>query len=174
MANIITFDGKTPNIHKNTFLAVSVDIIGDVTLEEGVSIWNNSTIRGDMNSIRIGKYTNIQDNSVVHVDTPHEKTPHVGPTVIGEYVTIGHGAIIHACTLEDACLIGMGAIILDGAVVGKGTIVGAGAVVPPHMVIPPYSMVLGVPGKVIKSLPEESLEERIAHAKRYWERTSKY
>lgn len=174
MANIISFEGKNPDIHVHSFLAVSSDIVGDVTLAEGVSIWNNTTIRGDMNYIRVGKFTNIQDNSVVHVDTSIPDNPINGPAIIGEYVTIGHGAIIHACTLEDACLIGMGAIILNGAVIGKGSIVGAGAVVTSNTVIPPYSLVLGTPGKVVKTLPEESLSERIAHAERYWERAKKY
>jgi len=174
MANIISFGGKTPVMHESSFLAVSADIIGDVVLAEGVNIWNNATVRGDENCIRIGRYTNIQDNCTVHVDTSLPGRPEPGPTNIGEYVTIGHGAIIHACTLGDACLIGMGAIVLDGAVIGKGSIVGAGSVVTPGTVIPPYSLVLGIPGKVVKTLPEESISERISHAERYWERAKQY
>ena len=174
MANIITVDGKAPLIHPESFLALSADIIGDVTLAESVSIWNNTTIRADVNYVRIGKFTNVQDNSIIHVDTQGRSYPNVGPTLIGEYVTIGHGAIIHACTLEDACLIGMGAIILDGALIGKGSIIGAGAVVTPNSIIPPYSLVMGVPGKVVKTLSEESLSQRLEHAKHYWELTNKY
>jgi len=169
MANIITFEGKTPEIHESCFLAVSADIIGDVVLAEGVSVWNNATIRGDINHIRIGRYTNVQDGSVVHVDRRRADQPDWGPVIIGGYVTIGHGAIIHACTIEDACLIGMGSIVLDGAVIGKGSIIGAGALVPPNAKIPPFSMVLGTPGKVVKTLLEESLEDRLFHAKRYHE-----
>ena len=174
MANIITFEGKTPEIHPTNFLAISADVIGDVVLGEGVSIWNNVTIRADLNSIHIGRYTNVQDGSVVHIDRPRPDQPEWGKVVIGENVTIGHGAIVHACTIEDACLIGMGAIVLDGAVIGKGSIIGAGALVPPNAKIPPFSMVLGTPGKVIKTLPEESLEDRLAHAKRYHEYANKY
>ena len=168
MANIIPFEGKTPVIHQNSFLAISADVIGDVVVGEYVNIWNNATVRGDLHYIRIGKYANIQDGCVVHVDNPREGQPNWGPTIIGEYVTIGHGAIIHACTLEYGCLVGMGAIVLDGVVVGKGAVVGAGAVVAPNTVIPPFSLVLGTPGKIVKSLPEASINERIIHAERYW------
>ena len=174
MANIITFEGKAPNIDESAFLAVSADIIGDVLLAEGVSVWNNVTIRGDVCYIQVGRYTNVQDGSVIHVDTPNPGLNDWGPVIIGEYVTIGHGAIVHACTIEDACLIGMGAIVLDGAVIGKGSIIGSGALVPPNAKIPPFSMVLGTPGKVTRTLLPESLEDRIAHAKGYCELASKY
>jgi len=174
MANIITFEGKTPEIHESVFVAVSADIIGEVALSEGVSIWNNTTLRADINQIRIGKYTNVQDGSVIHVDRRRPDEPGWGLANIGEYVTIGHNAIIHACTIEDCCLIGMGSIILDGAVIGKGSIIGAGALVPPHAKIPPFSMVLGTPGKVVKTLLEESLQDRLFHAKSYHEIANKY
>ena len=174
MANIISVDGKAPAIHQNSFLAGSADIAGDVRIAEFVSIWNHATLRGDVNYISIGKYTNIQDNSVIHVERPAPDNPERGAVIIGEHVTVGHGVILHACTLEDACLIGMGAIVLDGAVIGKGSIVGAGSVVTGRTVIPPYSLVLGSPGKVVKTLPEQSLAERIAHAESYWELTKKY
>jgi len=174
MANIIAFDGRTPNIHEVSYVAPSADIIGDVVLEEGANIWFHVTIRGDVECVRIGKFTNIQDNAVVHVERPTETRPNTGPTIIGDYVTVGHSAIIHACTIEDCCLIGMGAIVLDGAVVGKGSIVGAGAVVTPGTIIPPFSMVLGTPGKVAKELPQESIKERIAHAERYSARGLQY
>lgn len=174
MANIIAFDGRTPNIHKVSFVASSADIIGDVRLGEGASVWFHTTIRGDVNHITIGKCTNIQDNSVLHAESSRPDMPDVGPTRIGDYVTVGHGVIIHACTIEDCCLIGMGAVILDGAVVGKGSIVGAGAVVTPGTVIPPFSMVLGMPGKVVKELPQESISDRIAHAERYSARGLQY
>ena len=174
MANIITLEGKTPDIHTNCFLAESASVIGEITLSEGVSVWYGVTIRADIGPVRIGSYTNIQDGSVIHVDTPRPDQPDWGPVIIGEYVTIGHGAIIHNCTIEDACLIGMGAIVLDGAVIGKGSIVGAGALVPPNANIPPFSMVLGTPGKVVKTLLEESLQDRINHASRYWELAKKY
>ena len=174
MANIITFEGKVPDIHPDSYAAPSADVIGEVALLQYVSIWNHATLRGDINAIRVGKYSNIQDGCVVHVDRPRPDQPGWGATIIGEYVTVGHGAILHACTLEDACLIGMGAIVLDGAVIGRGAIVGAGAVVTPNTIIPPFSLVLGTPGKVVKTLPEESIAERQAHAERYWEYAKKY
>jgi len=174
VANIIAFEGKTPEVHPDCFLAVSADIIGGVALAEGASVWNNVTIRGDINRIQIGKYTNVQDGSTIHVDRPRPGQPEWGPTIIGEYVTIGHNAIVHTATIEDACLIGMGAIVLDGSVIGKGSIIGAGALVPPNTVIPPFSMVLGTPGKVVKTLLPESYEDRIKHAKNYYALAQKY
>ena len=174
MANIISFGGHTPSIHKNSFVALSADIIGEVSIGECANIWNNVTIRGDLHYIRIGKYVNVQDGSVLHVNLRKADQPDHGAVIVGDYVTIGHGAILHACTLEDACLIGMGAIVLDYAVIGKGAIIGAGAVVTPNTVIPPYSMVFGTPGKVVKTLPEESLNDRLMHAKYYWELAQQY
>ena len=174
MANIISVRGNIPEIHENTHLAPSADVVGDVHLGEHVNIWNHATLRADVNYIRVGRCTNIQDNCVIHVDVPKPDDLDWGSTIIGDYVTVGHGAILHACKVEDACLIGMGAIVLDNAVIGKGSIVGAGAVVTPRTVIPPYSMVLGAPAKVAKTLPEQSVQERIAHAQKYWELAKEY
>ena len=174
MANIITFEGVKPFVHEQSFLAVSADLIGSVFIGEGVSIWNNTTLRGDINDIRIGKLSNIQDGSTLHVDRRKPESPGLGSTLIGERVTVGHGVILHACTVDDCCLIGMGSIVLDGAVIGKGSIVGAGAVVTPGTIVPPFSMVLGTPGRVVKTLDELTLEDRIAHAERYWELAQKF
>ena len=140
------FEGHSPKLHERTYVADGARVIGDVTLGEFSSIWYNCTVRGDVNKITIGRYTNIQDNSVVHVADLHE-------TIIGDFVTVGHNAVLHACTVEEHVLIGMGSVVLDGAVIGKGSIVAAGAVVSPHTVIPPYSLVTGIPGKVLKTLP---------------------
>lgn len=142
------FEGKLPEINKKTYLAEGAIVVGDVVIDEYASIWHNTVVRGDVNYIKIGKYTNVQDNSVVHVADEH-------PTIIGDYVTVGHGAIVHACEIEDHCLIGMGSIIMDGAKIGRGSIIAAGALVKANEVIPPYSMVVGIPGKVIKSIPEK-------------------
>lgn len=157
------FEGKTPNLHEKSYVAEGAVVIGDVTLGEYGSIWHNVSIRGDVNKVTIGRYSNIQDNSVVHVADNH-------PAVIGDYVTVGHSAIVHACTVEDYCLIGMGSVILDGAIVGRGSIIAAGAVVAPKTVIPPFSMVVGVPGKVIKQLPEnvESTHSQAVKYKTLW------
>lgn len=144
---IIEFQGISPTLDKKTFIADGAKVIGAVTMKEFSSVWFNTVVRGDVNRIEIGCYSNIQDNSVVHVADDR-------PTIIGDYVTVGHGAIIHGCTIEDHCLIGMGATVLNGAVIGKGSIIAAGALVKENQVIPPNSLVVGVPGKVVKSIPE--------------------
>ncbi|MSO29814.1 MAG: gamma carbonic anhydrase family protein [Acidobacteria bacterium] len=139
-----------PTVHPSAFVDVSAQVIGDVHLGLESSVWMNVVVRGDVNSIRIGARTNIQDLTMVHVmrDT--------NPTVIGDNVTIGHSAVVHGCTIEDRCLIGMGAILLNGCVVGTGSIVAAGTLVPEGMVVPAGSMVMGLPGKVRRALtPEE-------------------
>lgn len=139
------FEGFSPILDEKTFLAEGARVIGKVKIDEYSSVWFNTVVRGDVNSIEIGKYVNIQDNSVVHV-ADH------WPTIIGDFVTIGHGAVLHGCTVEDHCLIGMRAVVLNGAVIGRGSIIAAGALVRENDVIPPYSLVVGVPGKVIKTL----------------------
>ena len=134
----------------SAYVDVSAQVIGDVQLGPESSVWMNVVIRGDVNYVRIGARTNIQDLTLVHVmrDT--------NPTVIGDNVTIGHSAVVHGCTIEDRCLIGMGAILLNGCVIGSGSIVAAGTLVPEGMQVPPGSMVMGVPGKVRRALtPEE-------------------
>ena len=139
-----------PTVHPSAFVDVSAQVIGDVHLGPESSVWMNVVVRGDVHSIRIGARTNIQDLTMVHVmrDT--------NPTVIGDNVTIGHGAVVHGCTIENRCLIGMGAILLNGCVIGTGSIVAAGTLVPEGMVIPPGSMAMGLPGKVRRALtPEE-------------------
>ena len=138
------FRGKSSIIPDSCYISESVDLIGDVTLGENVSLWFGTVVRGDMHFITIGNRSNIQDNSVVHVTTD------ISPTRIGEEVTVGHNAIIHGATIEDRCLIGMGSIIMDDVVVGEGSIVGAGAVVPPNMIIPPRSLVVGLPAKIVR------------------------
>ena len=143
------FEGKLPIISEKSFVAEGAQLIGNVIMEEYSSVWFNVVARADINVIKIGEYTNVQDNAVIHVDDNF-------PVTIGNYVTVGHGAIIHGCRIEDHCLIGMGATILNGAVIGMGSIIGAGALVKENEVIPPYSMVVGVPGKVIKHLSENT------------------
>jgi carbonic anhydrase/acetyltransferase-like protein (isoleucine patch superfamily) len=139
-----------PTVHPSAFVDASAQVIGDVHLGPESSVWMNVVVRGDVHYIRIGARTNIQDLTMVHVmrDT--------NPTVIGDDVTIGHSAVVHGCTIENRCLIGMGAILLNGCVVGTGSIVAAGALVTEGMVIPPGSMVMGLPGTVRRALtPEE-------------------
>lgn len=153
------FESVLPLLDEKTYLAEGAQIIGSVTIDEYSSIWHNVVVRGDVNSIKIGKYTNIQDNSVVHVSDEHS-------TEIGDYVTVGHGAIVHGCTIGDHCLIGMGSIVMDGAVIGRGSIVAAGAVVLENQVIPSFSLVAGIPGKVIKNV-REKLDSLHAQALKY-------
>lgn len=148
MSTIKTFKGIAPTLDIKSFIADNATVIGAVTLKEFASIWFNTVVRGDVNKIEIGRYTNVQDNSVVHVADDY-------PTRIGDYVTIGHSATIHGCTIEDHCLIGMGAIVLNGAVIGQGSIIAAGALVREKQVIPPNSLVVGVPGKIVKTIPED-------------------
>ncbi|MDT8903411.1 gamma carbonic anhydrase family protein [Anaeroselena agilis] len=142
------FEGNKPNVDPKAFIAEGARVIGKVTLQEFSSVWFNTVVRGDVNRIEVGRYSNVQDNSVIHVADNY-------PAIIGDFVTIGHNCVIHAATVEEHCLIGMGAVILTGAVIGKGSIVAAGAVVRENQVIPPYSLVVGLPAKVIKTIPDE-------------------
>jgi carbonic anhydrase/acetyltransferase-like protein (isoleucine patch superfamily) len=153
------FLGCPPTIHAGAWIGPGVFLVGDVTVGEGASIWPGCSLRGDIAPIRIGAWSNIQDNAVVHVADDL-------PACIGEWVTVGHQATVHACTIEDEVLIGMGAVILDGARIGTRSIVGANATVPPGTVIPPGSLVLGSPGRVVRTL---SLEEQ-ADVRRWAER----
>ena len=140
---VISYKGTRPLLHKNTFIAAGAKVIGAVTMRNASSVWFNTVVRGDVNEIEIGEYSNVQDNCVSH-----------SRTIIGDYVSVGHSSVLHGCSVEEHCIIGMGAVILDGVVVGKGSIVAAGALVKENEIIPPYSLVVGLPGKVIKSIPE--------------------
>ena len=157
---VITVYGKTPDVGSAAFVAPNATLAGDVVLAAGSSVWYGAVVRGDTGAIRIGKNSNIQDNSVVHVIRDV-------PTLIGDHVAVGHGVVIHSATIEENCLIGMGAVILDQAVIGHGSIVAAGAVVSPRTVIPPHSLVMGVPGKPVKTLDPSTEEARIKHALTY-------
>lgn len=157
------FEGKSPVINEKTYIAEGGQVIGDVAMDEYSSIWHNTVVRGDVSYIKIGKYSNIQDNSVVHVADDC-------PTIIGDYVTVGHGAILHGCKIEDHCLIGMGSVVLNGSVVGRGSIIAAGAVIKENQIIPPYSLVVGMPGKIIRAIPEkiDSIHAQAVKYKTLW------
>lgn len=148
------------NIDSNVFIAPGARIIGDVNIKSGSSIWYNAVLRGDEGAICIGSNTNIQDLVMVHVSKN-------APTVIGDNVTVGHGAIIHGCTIEDNVLIGMGSIILDRAQIGKNSIVGAGSLVTQGKCFPENSLILGSPAKVKRSLTAEEIENVQSSAKNY-------
>lgn len=151
---------KVPIIKNNAFIAPGAKIIGDVFIDDHSSIWYNTVLRGDINMIKVGKNTNIQDNSVVHVENDQG-------VIIGDYVTIGHNAIIHGCTIREGVLIGMGAIIMNGCIIGKGSIIGAGSLIKENSEIPPSSLVVGLPGKIIKKVDKSTLKENTNWAKKY-------
>lgn len=161
MAKILGYKDKLPEIGKQVFLADGSIVVGDVSLGDDVSVWFNTVIRGDVHYIRIGARTNVQDLSMLHV------THDTHPLIIGEGVTIGHNVVLHGCTIEDYCLIGMGAIVMDGAVIGHHSIVGAGAVVTGGKVFPPYSMIIGSPATLKRELNDKEKAGLEASAQRY-------
>lgn len=142
------FEGNRPELDAQTFVADGARLIGKVVMKEYSSVWFNAVVRGDVNRIEIGRYSNIQDNSVIHVTDDFA-------TIVGDHVTVAHGCVLHGCVVGDHCLIGMGAVLLSGSVIGKGSIVAAGAVVREGQVVPPHSLVAGVPAKVLKEVPGE-------------------
>lgn len=156
---LMAFQGIQPKIDPKSFVAETANVIGKVEMKEFSSVWFNTVVRGDVNRIEIGRYSNVQDGSVVHVADGFA-------AIIGDFVTIGHGAIVHACTIEDHVLIGMGATVLDGAVIGRGSIVAAGAVVTKGTIVPPHSLIAGVPGKIIKTLGDD-VQQMHAQAVKY-------
>ena len=161
---IHSFIGKSPEFDETNWIAPSADVIGDVVMGKYSSIWFNATVRGDVNRIHLGDYSNVQDNAVVHV------TNRTAPTHIGNHVTIGHSAVVHGCTLEDNVLVGMGAIILDHAVIGHDSIIGAKALVTSRMVVPPRSMVLGAPARVVRQLTDDE----VAYIRKFADNYVKY
>lgn len=165
---IRTFQGIKPKIAKSAFIEETAVVIGDVVIGEDCSVWFHSVIRGDVNYIRIGDRTNVQDLCVLHV------THDTAPLVIGNDVTIGHNVVLHGCTIKDRVLIGMGAIIMDGAVIGADCVVGAGALVTEGTIVPPKSLILGSPAKVKRPVTDkelawikESAQNYIKYAKQY-------
>jgi carbonic anhydrase/acetyltransferase-like protein (isoleucine patch superfamily) len=155
------FRGVQPNVHSTAYVDESAQIIGDVQIGEESSIWMNVVIRGDVHHVRIGRRTNVQDGTIVHV----MRGTHA--TVIGDEVTIGHAAVIHGCTLRDRVLIGMGAILLNGVEVGEDSIVAAGTLLPEETKIPSRSLVMGSPGKVRRTLSESEVASIRDYAERY-------
>ncbi len=167
---LIKFQNYIPKIGKEVLICDGAKVIGEVELGDNVSIWYNCVLRGDVNYIKVGNNTNIQDLSVVHVWHRKKGIQNSGyPVIIGNNVTIGHNCIIHACNIEDNCLIGMGSIIMDGAKISKDSIVGAGAVVTKGKQFPPRSLILGNPAKLIRNLSQEEVEEIGKSALRYIE-----
>ena len=164
---IYRYKKHNPETGKAAFVAESADIAGEVYMEENASVWYNVSIRGDLKPVYIGKNSNVQDNSVIHV-------AHEFPARIGEGVTVGHGVILHACTIGDNSLIGMGAIVLDGSSIGEESIVGAGALVTQNKEFPPRSLVIGSPAKVARSLSDEEVASIRKNADEYVELAKEY
>ena len=156
------FDGKFPKIDQDAYVSPRASLIGDIEVGADSSIWEFAVLRADFNSIRIGKSTSIQDNVTVHVTFPH-------PTTVGDFCTCGHNCVLHACEIEDHVVVGMGAVVLTGAKVGAGSVIGAGSVVTNDTIIPANSLVLGIPGKVKKEVPETLRESFLAGAELYVE-----
>ncbi|MCL2660018.1 MAG: gamma carbonic anhydrase family protein [Acidobacteriaceae bacterium] len=158
---IRSYQGKTPVVPASCYVDVSAQVIGDVVLGEQASVWMSAVVRGDVNSIRIGARSNVQDCAVLH------GMRYVYPVIVGEMVTIGHNATVHGCVIEDQVLVGIGAAILNNARIGEGSIIAAGAVVPENTVIPPNSLVVGIPGKVKKTLGDEDRKLILQYAQNY-------
>ena len=161
------FDGQVPNVHKDSFIASSADVIGNVFIGEHSNIWFGAVLRGDMNYISVGAYTNIQDNSTVHNDEDF-------PAIIGDYVTVGHNSILHGCKISNNTLIGMSSTVLNGAEIGAYTIIGAGSLVTQGKKIPSGVLCMGVPAKVIRELTIEEKESIGISAQHYVELSQKY
>jgi carbonic anhydrase/acetyltransferase-like protein (isoleucine patch superfamily) len=168
MAILRPFGGKTPIAHPSAFIAEGAVVLGDVEVGEGSSIWFGCVVRGDVNFIRIGARTNVQDLSVLHV------TSKTHPTIVGDEVTVGHRVVLHGCTIKDRCLVGIGAVVMDGAVVGPEAVIGAGSLVPPGMVVPPRTLVMGSPAKVKRDLTVEEVEALRRSADNYVEYAARY
>ena len=161
------FGGRTPRVASCAYVDSSAQVVGDVEIGERSSVWMNAVIRADVNYIRIGMESNIQDLSALHVMSTH-------PLIVGNRVTVGHSVTLHGCTIEDDCLIGMGAVILNGAHIGTGSIIAAGAVVSEDTVVPPNSLYMGVPARFKKTLAASDLQTIRGYAARYVDYRGKY
>lgn len=154
-------------IHPTAFIAPAATVIGEVTLDANVSVWFGAVLRGDTDRIEVGKGSNVQDNAVLHTDAG-------SPCIVGSNVTIGHGAVVHGCTVEDGALIGINATVLSGAHIGAGSIIGAGAVVPEGCMIPPGTLAVGVPARLVRELDEVGRSTGAQGAVHYQERAQSY
>ena len=163
----LPFEGHTPEVHDSAWIAPSAAVIGKVRIHAGASVWFGAVLRGDIDEIVIGAGSNLQDNVVVHTEVG-------SPAIVGEGVSVGHGAVVHGCTIEDGCLIGMNATVLTGAVVGRDSLVAAGSVVLEGASIPPRSLVAGIPGKVRRQLSDDEVAGLHGNSDRYITRAQVY
>jgi carbonic anhydrase/acetyltransferase-like protein (isoleucine patch superfamily) len=157
---LLPYRGIAPRLHPTVFVAEGARIVGEVEIGESSSVWFNTVIRGDILPVRIGRRTNIQDGCILH-------TREGFPLTVGDEVTFGHGVKAHGCAISDLCLLGIGCVVLDGAQIGRGSVIGSGAVVPPGTVVPPNSLVMGVPGRIVKDLGPGSGERNRVFSDHY-------
>ena len=162
LSRVFPYKDLNPQIDNSVFLAEGVRVVGDVSIAADSSIWYNTVVRGDIHPIKIGQYTNIQDNCTIHVMYDY-------PCIIGNYVTVGHNVIVHGCTVADNCLIGMGSILLGYAEIGANCIIGAGSLITERKKIPPNSLVMGSPGKIIREVSQTEIEAIRQSALKYAE-----
>jgi len=165
---LFPYDSVWPKLAGQVFVAAGAKLVGAVTVGHGSSIWFNCVLRGDDDAVTIGRYTNIQDGAVIHVQ------PGGHPAVIGDYVTVGHNAVVHGCTIGANCLIGMGAIILTGAEIGENCIIAAGTLIPEGKKIPAGSLVIGSPGRVARTVSEQDIAAIRESARSYHEKSLRY
>ena len=164
----IPFDSKSPQVHPLAFVAPDAWVIGDVTLGEGTSVFFNSVLRGDIQPITLGKNTNLQEHVLVH------SSRGMSQVIIGDNVTVGHRAVLHGCKVESCCLIGIGATILDNVVIGEHCIIGAHTLITKGTTIPARSLVMGSPGRIVRSVSDDEVLELMASAAHYVELSSSY
>ncbi|AJG19474.1 gamma carbonic anhydrase family protein [Cupriavidus basilensis] len=157
---ILSFRQITPSIGEHCFIAPNATLIGAVMLGAHSSVWFNAVLRGDVEAITVGARTNLQEGVIVHADPGY-------PVSLGDDVTVGHGAMLHGCTIEDGALIGIGATVLDGARIGRHALIGAGALIPPGKIIPERALVMGMPGKIVRTLTDEEVGELVWGAQEY-------
>ena len=161
------FSGRAPDVDVTAWVAPNATLVGKVRVQAGASVWFGAVLRGDIDEIEVGAGSNLQDNVVVHTEQGF-------PAIVGRHVSVGHGAVVHGCTIEDGCLIGMNATVLTGAVVGRDSLVAAGSVVLEGATIPPRSLVAGVPGKVRRELTDDEVEAMHGNSSRYVARADAY
>jgi len=165
---IRSYQGKVPEVPPSCYIDLSAQLIGDVTLGERSSVWMNAVLRGDVNAIRVGANSNVQDCAVLHGQR------HLYPVVVGDWVTIGHNATVHGCVVEDAVMIGIGAVVLNNCRIGEGSIIAAGALVPENTVVPPRTLWAGVPAKLRRALGDEDRALILQYAQNYLDYTEIY
>jgi carbonic anhydrase/acetyltransferase-like protein (isoleucine patch superfamily) len=172
---ILAFGGKKPRIHRTAFVHPAATVIGDVVIGEYSSVWPGAVVRGDFASVRVGRYTCIQDNAVVHpADLYENKKPRYLPVEIGDYVIVGHTTVLHGCTVEDNSIVGGGAFVFNGARVRKGSLVGMGAVVLRDVEVPPRTIVVGIPARPLRALTDKELGRIRVQAENYAKLAQQY